>query len=198
MPPPNAIRIRLASPADAAAIAMVYRPYVEQTPISFELHAPTAEEMAARVARVMERSPWLVAEVDGAVRGYAYAGHFRERAAYDWTAESTVYVESGLRGKGIGRALMNALIRVLVLQGYRSVIAGITLPNDASVGLHQALGFRRIGQFDKVGWKADAWHGVDFYMLELGPRRDGVAPDALRPLPGLLGTPELAEAISGR
>jgi L-amino acid N-acyltransferase YncA len=188
-------RIRLATANDGAAVAAIYRPYVEATPISFELRPPTADEMAGRIARLLEFAPWLVAEVGGIVRGYAYAGRFRDRPAYDWTAESAVYVDADARGRGLGRLLMAALIRVLKLQGYRTVIAGITLPNEASVALHEALGFERIGQFGKVGWKADAWHGVDFYALELGPRVDGEEPAALRPLPGLVGTGELALAL---
>jgi phosphinothricin acetyltransferase len=180
-------------------VAAIYRPYVDATPISFELRPPTADEMAGRIAKLLEFAPWLVAEVDGVVRGYAYAGRFRDRPAYDWTAESTVYVDADARGRGLGRLLMAAVIRVLQLQGYRTVIAGITLPNDASVALHEALGFKRIGQFGKVGWKAGAWHGVDFYALELGTRVDGEEPNALRPLPGLAGTAELELAIrSGR
>ncbi len=198
MPAPEQISLRLATPADGASVAEIYRPYVEHTPVSFELRAPTPDDMAGRIARVLEYAPWVVAEVDGVVRGYAYAGRFRDRPAYDWTAESTVYVQDAAQGRGLGRAVMGAVIRVLTLQGYHSVIAGITLPNDASVGLHETLGFVRIGQFDKVGWKAGAWHGVDFYARELAPRHDGVAPGALRPLPALLGTPELVRAISGR
>ena len=194
---PATVTIRLATPADGPALAAIYRPYVEQTPISFELRAPTEDEMAGRVAKLLEYAPWVVAEVDGVIRGYAYAGRFRKRPAYAWTAESTVYLDSAARGQGLGRALMAAVIRVLRLQGYRSVIAGITLPNDASVGLHEALGFTRIGAFDKVGWKAGAWHGVDFFALELAPRVDGEPPAALRPLPELTGTPELERAILG-
>jgi phosphinothricin acetyltransferase len=192
------VRIRLATPLDGAAVASIYRPYVEDTPISFELRPPTGDEMAGRIAKLLEFTPWLVAEVDGIVRGYAYGGRFRDRPAYDWTAESAVYLAADARGRGLGRLLMEAVIRVLRLQGYRSVIAGITLPNDASVALHTGLGFVRIGQFDKVGWKAGAWHGVDFYGLELGPRIHGNEPDALRPLPNLLGSPELERALSGR
>ncbi len=193
----TSVLVRLATPADGAAVAAVYRPYVEHTPVSFELRPPTADEMAGRITRLLAYSPWVVAEVDGMVSGYAYTSRFRERPAYDWTAESTVYVASAAQGLGLGRALMGAVIRILTLQGYRSVIAGITLPNDASVGLHDALGFTRVGAFDKVGWKDGAWHGVDFFALELAPRVNGEAPGALRPLPELLGTPDLARAILG-
>ncbi len=189
--------LRLATPADAGAIATIYAPYVNETPISFELQPPTAEQMAGRIERTLARTPWVVAEVDGAVRAYAYAGRFRDRAAYDWTAESTVYVDRSLHRSGLGRATMASVLRVLRLQGFRLVIAGVTLPNPGSEGLHRALGFQPVGTFDGVGWKAGRWHGVSFFELELFPRADGPRPVPIRPLPDLLGTPELAAAISG-
>ena len=117
--------LRLATPADAGAIATIYAPYVNETPISFELQPPTAEQMAGLIERTLARTPWVVAEVDGAVRAYAYAGRFRDRAAYDWTAESTVYVDRSLHRSGLGRATMASVLRVLRLQGFRLVIAGV-------------------------------------------------------------------------
>jgi L-amino acid N-acyltransferase YncA len=189
--------LRLATPDDGAAVAAVYAPYVLETAISFELVPPGADEMAARIARTLERMPWVVAEVDGVVRAYAYAGRFRERPAYDWTAESAVYVDRSLHRSGLGRAALTAVLRILRLQGFRVVVAGITPPNAASQGLHRALGFTPIGGFGGVGWKAGAWHGVDFLELELFPAADGVEPVAVRPLPELLGTPELARALAG-
>lgn len=189
--------LRLATPADGADVAAVYAPYVAETPISFELQPPSGEEMARRIELVLERGPFVVAEVDGVVRAYAYAGRFRERAAYDWTAETTVYVDRAMHRSGLGRATMEAVLRVLRLQGYRAVIAGVTPPNPASVGLHLALGFERVGTFEGVGWKDGRWHGVEFFELALFPGVDGVAPRPVRLLPELLGTPELARAISG-
>lgn len=189
--------LRLATPADADAVAAIYAPYVRETPISFELQPPTAEAMAGRIERTLARTPWVVAEVDGVVRAYAYAGRFRDRAAYDWTAESTVYVDRALHRSGLGRATMAAVLRVLRLQGFRLVIAGITLPNAGSEGLHRALGFEPVGTFEGVGWKAGRWHGVSFFELELFPCVDGPEPTPIRPLPELLGTPELAAAIAG-
>ena len=189
--------LRLATPADADAVAAIYAPYVRETPISFELQPPTAEAMAGRIERTLARTPWVVAEVDGVVRAYAYAGRFRDRAAYDWTAESTVYVDRALHRSGLGRATMAAVLRVLRLQGFRLVIAGVTLPNAGSEGLHRALGFEPVGTFEGVGWKAGRWHGVSFFELELFPCVDGPEPTPIRPLPELLGTPELAAAIAG-
>ncbi len=174
------ITVRLASIADGAACAAIYGPFVATTSISFELTPPTADEMAARIAKATERTPWLVAEVDGIVRGYAYGTRHRDRAAYDWTVESAVYVDGGFAGRGIGRAAMTALVDVLRLQGFHLVVAGITQPNPASTALHVALGFERIGQFDAIGWKQGRWHGVEWYGLELGPRDQ--PPTPIRPL----------------
>ena len=172
--------VRLAGPDDGAACAAIYGPYVEDTSISFELTPPTAEEMAERIARTTARTPWLVVEVDGVVRGYAYGTRHRDRAAYDWTVESTVYVDRAFAGRGIGRAAMTALLEVLRLQGFHLVVAGITQPNPASTGLHAALGFERIGEFREIGWKQDRWHGVEWFGLELGPADPPPAP--IRPL----------------
>jgi L-amino acid N-acyltransferase YncA len=189
--------LRLATPADGDAVAAVYAPYVAETAISFELVPPTGADMAGRIAKVLEHGPYVVAELDGAVRAYAYAGRFRDRAAYDWTAETTVYVDRSLHRSGLGRATMEAVLRVLRLQGYHRVVAGVTPPNAASVGLHLALGFERVGLFEEVGWKNGRWWGVEFFELQLAPAADGVDPAPIRPLPELLGTPELAKAITG-
>jgi phosphinothricin acetyltransferase len=172
--------VRLARPGDGAACAAIYGPFVEDTSISFELTPPTADEMASRIAKTTARTPWLVVEVDGIVRGYAYGTRHRDRAAYDWTVESTVYVDRAFAGRGIGRAAMTALLEVLRLQGFHLVVAGITQPNPASTGLHTSLGFERIGEFREIGWKEERWHGVEWYGLELGPGDRAPAP--IRPL----------------
>lgn len=189
--------IRLATPADGDAIAAIYAPYVLETAISFEADPPSGEVIAGRIAAVLARWPYLVAEVDGVVRAYAYASRFRDRPAYDWTCESTVYVDRSLHRSGLGRATMTALLRVLRLQGFRLVVAGVTPPNPGSIGLHRALGFERVGEFEGVGWKHGRWHGVEFFELALFPAVAGVEPRPVRALPELLGTPELARAISG-
>jgi phosphinothricin acetyltransferase len=151
--------------------------------------------MAARIAKVTAHYPWLVVEVDGIVRAYAYATRHRERPAYDWTAETTVYVDAHFHGRGLGRTAMRALIAVLRLQGFHLLVAGITAPNPGSFRLHASLGFERIGEFEAIGWKDDGWHGVEFWGLELGPR-DRV-PEPVTPITDLLGTPELAGALRG-
>jgi len=178
--------VRLATPDDGAACAAVYRPYVEDAAVSFELVSPVADEMAGRIARTLERTPWLVAEIDGVVRGYAYGSRHRERPAYDWTVETTVYVDEAFVGRGLGRALMSALLRVLRGQGFHLAVAGITLPNPGSVALHRSLGYTRVGEFEAIGWKRGGWHGVDWYALELGPRTAAPAPIVpVRALPDL-------------
>lgn len=190
----TALHLRLATTDDGAACATVYRPYVETTAISFELVPPDAAEMGARIARIMERTPWVVAELDGTLHGYAYATRHRERPAYDWTAETAVYVDPGARGRGLGRALMTALLDILRLQGFHLAVAGITSPNPASVGLHRTLGFERIGLFPAIGWKAGTWHGVEWFGLELGPR--GPAPGPIRALAEVAGGREMHAALA--
>jgi L-amino acid N-acyltransferase YncA len=171
--------VRLATVDDGAACAAIYGPFVEGTSISFELVPPTAVDMANRIAKTTERSPWLVVEVDGVVRGYAYGNRHRDRAAYDWTIETAVYVDAAFAGQGIGRLAMTELLEVLRRQGFHLAVAGITQPNPASTALHRALGFTRIGQFEAIGWKFGAWHGVEWFGLELGPRDE---PAPIRPL----------------
>jgi phosphinothricin acetyltransferase len=178
--------LRLATAADGADCAAIYAPYVASSAVSFELQAPGGTEMGARIARTLERAPWIVADVDGRVRAYAYATRFRDRPAYDWTAETTVYVDAEYRRQGLGDAVMTALLAILQVQGYHAVVAGITPPNPGSVALHLALGFRRVGQFDAVGWKAGEWHGVEFFELELSPRAS--RPEPVRLLPDLLAS----------
>lgn len=190
---PSAIRVRPATPADAAACAAIYAPYVAETAVSFELVPPGTGEMAGRIQRTLERTPWIVAESGGIVRGYAYGSRHRERPAYDWTVETTVYVDRAFHGRGIGRACMRALLEVLRVQGFHLAVAGVTPPNAASMGLHLALGFERIGRFDAIGYKFGRWHGVEWFGLELGPRPDEPLP--VRPIGDLAGTPELARAL---
>jgi L-amino acid N-acyltransferase YncA len=188
-------RARLATPADGAACAAIYAPYVFDTPVSFELAPPHAGEMAARIERTLSRLPWVVVEVDGTVRAYAYATRHRERAAYDWTVETTVYVDREFTRMGLGRIAMSALLAVLRVQGAHLAVAGITPPNPGSIGLHEALGFVRIGVFEAMGFKLGQWHAVTWYGLELGPREDD--PAALVPLPEVAGSEAVASALEG-
>ena len=193
--PTSRPRARLASPDDGAACAAIYAPYVAETAVSFETMPPSAEDMAARIARTLERTPWVVVEVDGVVRSYAYATRHRERAAYDWTVETTAYVDRDFTRMGLGRIAMSAVLAILRLQGAHLAVAGITPPNPASVGLHEALGFERIGAFEAIGFKHGRWHGVTWYGLELGPRDDDPVP--LVPLPAIAGSEAVAGALEG-
>lgn len=163
-----AIEIRVASPADAEAIQEIYAPVVLGTAISFEEVPPSADEMRARMLLTLETYPYLVAVRDGIVVGYAYASQHRARAAYRWAVDVTVYIAEGARCNGLGRQLYEALLPMLKTLGYRSVYAGIALPNDGSVGLHERAGFQHIGTFPHVGYKHGAWHDVGYWLLDLG------------------------------
>lgn len=170
------MQIRIAGKADCQQIAEIYAPIVERTHISFEAVAPTADEMAKRVAAALENHAWLVAEEAGRVDGYAYAGAHRDRAAYGWSTDTTVYIRDGARGKGIGRSLYAALLRILAAQNYRRAFAGIALPNPESIGLHEAAGFRHIGTYPDVGFKFGRWHDVGWWSLPLNDRNGPPAP----------------------
>ncbi|MBV8949901.1 MAG: N-acetyltransferase [Actinobacteria bacterium] len=160
--------IRLARVDDAAAVQRIYAPVVETTAISFEAEAPSVDEMRRRMEDVAPEYPWLVKERDGRVVGYAYGHAFSERAAYRWAVESSIHVDAGEQGRGTGRALYGALLRVLALLGYREVLAGIALPNPASVGLHESLGFVPAARYHRVGWKIGRWHDVGWWQCSLG------------------------------
>jgi phosphinothricin acetyltransferase len=166
--------IRHANPArDARACAAIYAPFVRDTPVSFEEQPPSEAEIAGRIAAVSEGYPWLVAEIAGEVAGYAYACAHRDRAAYRWAADVTVYVGEEQRGQGVGRALYGGLMPLLSRQGLRIACAGITLPNDASVALHERFGFELVGVFRDIGWKTGAWRNVGWWQVELSPPTDG-------------------------
>jgi phosphinothricin acetyltransferase len=188
-PPATEVEIRPADAGrDAAACARIYAPYVTDSAISFEELAPDAEEMARRIRHVTALYPWLVAERDGAVAGFAYASQHRERASYRWAADVTVYLDPAHRRRGIGRALYEALFERLRAQGVYVAVAGITLPNPASVGLHEALGFELVGIYRNVGWKAGAWRDVGWWQLQLLPA-DGAPAEPGAPRSLATGSP---------
>jgi len=159
--------IRVAQPSDGEAIAAIYAPIVRDTAISFEVDPPTPQEMAQRIAATLATHPWLVAEQDGQVIGYAYAAKHRDRAAYRWSVDVTVYIGAQARRGGVGRALYQKLIAVLRRQGFHAAFAGIALPNDASVGLHEAVGFTPIGTYKHVGFKLGQWRDTGWWRLSL-------------------------------
>lgn len=161
--------IRLVTPEDGAALAAIYDPVVATTSISLEIDPPGAAEMSRRVGAVLQHAPWLVDD-DRGVRGYAYASRHRDRAAYAWSVDAAIYVAPAFRRLGVGRRLYRKLFELLKLQGFAVVCAGITLPNDASVGLHEAVGFKPVGVYCGVGYKFGAWHDVRWFQLDLAPR----------------------------
>jgi L-amino acid N-acyltransferase YncA len=151
--------IRDATADDAEACAAIYAPYVRDTAISFETDPPPADQMAERIAVAQRRHAWLVLD-DAGVRGYAYGSLFKVRDAYRFSCEVSVYLELGRRRTGTGRSLYEALFTRLAERGYRTVVAGMTLPNEASVRLHRALGFELVGTYRRIGWKQGRWHDV--------------------------------------
>jgi len=174
--------IRSAAPElDAAACAELYGHYVESGPISFEELAPSAAEFAERIERTAATHPWLVAERGGEVVGFAYACPHRQRPAYRWSVDVSVYVAAGHLGQGVGGELYRELVELLRAQRFRMAFAGITLPNEASVALHESLGFVQVGRMREVGWKLGSWRDVGWWQLELGPPGPEPPPAPLPP-----------------
>jgi L-amino acid N-acyltransferase YncA len=166
---------------DAAACAGVYAPHVEMSATSFEERPPSAEEVAERIARLTATHPWLVAESGGEVVGFAYACRHRERPAYRWSVDVSVYVADAWARHGVGRGLYEELFERLRRQGFRTACAGITLPNEASVALHEQLGFVPVGVYRGIGWKVGAWRDVGWWQLELSPQSDEEPAEPLPP-----------------
>ena len=164
--------MRDATPADAPACAAIYAPYVTDGAISFETVPPGPEEMAERIAAAQRSHAWVVLEHEGRVVGYAYGGPLNSRAAYRWSCEVSVYVELGRRRSGAGRALYSDLLARLAERGLRTAVAGMTLPTDASFGLHRAMGFEPVGTYRRIGWKHDAWHDVAWMQRLLAAGHD--------------------------
>jgi phosphinothricin acetyltransferase len=178
------VLIRLASEADAAGIAEVYRPYVEDSRISFEEQAPDAAEMARRIRGDRPGFyPWLVAEEAGRIVGFASSSPFRTRPAYRWSVETGIYLALGAYGRGIGKSMLSALADLLERQGYVTAIGAVALPNDASVCLHEALGFEPAGTYRGTGFKMGQWIDVGLWQKELAPR--SASPDEPIPFEGL-------------
>jgi phosphinothricin acetyltransferase len=164
--------VRDASENDAPACAAIYAPYVRETAISFESEPPTPAQMAERIAAATLTHAWIVQEDDGRVIGYAYGVPHKERAAYRFSCEVSVYVVQGRRRAGSGRALYEDLFKRLAARGYRMAVAGMTLPNEASAGLHRAMGFEPVGVYRRIGWKFGAWHDVAWVQRALGVEHD--------------------------
>jgi phosphinothricin acetyltransferase len=178
------VTLRLATPADAAGVAAIYAPIVASSVISFEVEPPSVETIAARIASTLARLPWLVSTDDDGVAGYAYASPHRERAAYRWSVEVSVYVAERARRRRLAQSLYGRLFEILAAQGFTAAWAGIVLPNAASVALHESVGFRPVGVYRGVGFKFGAWHDVAWFGRDLAPRTPD--PPEPTPLPALL------------
>lgn len=163
----NTFEIRLINEADAKAVLGIYKYYVDHTIISFEYEAPSQEEYLQRISVNTEKYPWLVCLYNNEIIGFAYGSTHRYRTAYQWSPESTIYLSPDFHTKGIGRILYKTLFEILKLQGYYNVFAGVALPNQKSVGFHQAMGFEEIGIFKKVGYKHGNWHDTHWFQLSL-------------------------------
>ena len=162
--------IRLADESDGERIHAIYTPHIRESATSFELTVPTVEEMAERITATIESHPWLVCEHDGEVVGYAYASPHRARGAYQWSVETSVYVDAEHRRQGVAHGLYESLLTICRLQGFYNAYAGTTPPNPATVELHESLGFESIGVFEEVGHKNGAWHDVEWWERSLDDR----------------------------
>lgn len=193
--PPKDLTIRAAAPEDAAALLEIYAPYVEKTAITFEYAVPSPEEFTGRIARTLERYPYLAAESEGEILGYAYAAPFKERAAYDWAVETTLYVREDAKRRGMGRALYAALERCLAAQGILNLNACVAVPEREdeyltrdSVEFHQRLGWRLAGEFFQCGCKFGRWYNMVWMEKHIGPHP--AEPPPVKPFPAVF-RPEL-------
>ena len=186
--------IRLASPSDARQILEIYAPFCQETAVSFETEPPTTNDLRQRITKTLRFFPWLVCDKAGLISGYAYASPHRERAGYRWSVDVSVYVREGHRRSGIGRALYSSLFAILRLQGFYNVLAGISLPNPASVALHESMGLQPLGVYQGIGFKCGEWHDVGWWQVALRPRT-GV-PEEPRPFPEVRDRPECDDALA--
>jgi L-amino acid N-acyltransferase YncA len=192
---PSKAHLRLVAPDDAAQIAAIYAPFCLETAISFEAEAPDEATMRGRICAVADRYPWLVAvSENNEILGYAYATKHRERAAYRWSVDFAVYLAPSAKRRGIGTELYNALVAICRLLGYHRAFAGIALPNEASVRLHERVGFRPIGVYSRVGYKLGKWHDVGWWGLNLRPEDD--SPSEARAISEIIGS-AACQAILG-
>lgn len=185
--------IRVATPADGEAVRSIFAPFVESTAVSFEVEPPTGSEMAGRIETTVRTYPWLVCEVEDGVVGYAAAGALRSSPPYEWTVELSIYVAERVRRSGVGRALYASLFAVLDLQGYRDAYAVTTLPNPASVGFHERMGFEPVGLFPEVGYTQGRWHDIRWWRRPIGEK--SAAPQRPTPLSDLRGDSRLENAL---
>ncbi|MAI90036.1 arsinothricin resistance N-acetyltransferase ArsN1 family B [Ponticaulis sp.] len=160
---------RFANKNDAEACARIYAPFVDGSAVSFETTPPSPEDMAKRIEKLWPTHPWIIAEEDGRVLGYAYGSPYRERKAYQWAVEVTVYLDETARRKGLGRRLYRMLMDILTEQGFTKGYGVVTLPNPASAALHEAVGFKPFAVYRDIGFKNGAWHDVGWWEGDLAP-----------------------------
>ena len=161
------MNIRLATPSDAATLLAIYAPYVENTAITFEYEVPTIEDFANRIEKTLGKYPYLVAEEDGLILGYAYASTYYARAAYDWAVELSVYVSQDARGKGVGSKLYDTMEKMLEQMGYIHFLACISLPNEDSIAFHTKRGYQQVAHFPRIGYKFNRWHDIVWLQKSL-------------------------------
>lgn len=166
------VKIRLATPADAENVLAIYKPFIENTSITFETEVPTVDAFASRINTYLQNYPWLVCEINGTIAGYAYAARHRERTAYQWSVESSVYVHDDYMRAGVAAALYAALFDILKRQGFRNVYAVINLPNDRSVAFHEKMGFCYFATYEQVGYKLGKWKNVGWWRLVINEFTD--------------------------
>ena len=188
--------IRIARDEDAAAIHAIYAPSVTGGVATFETELPGIAAMRERIRSRLQHYPWLVWEEAGHVLAYAYAGRFRERAAYDWIAETSIYVHADAHRRGIARRLYGALLDVMCMQGINQAVGVITLPGTVSVALHEAMGFTAAGVWRQCGYKLGQWWDVGVWQKELQPATN--PPAAIIPFAFLLDQPALAALLERR
>ncbi len=161
------IEVRVAIPDDAQEILEIYKPYISNTAFTFETVIPTLVEFRNRIETYLQKYPWLICKVDDVLAGYAYASTHRNREAYQWSCESSVYVHNHFKGKKIGKELYDLLFQILKIQGFRNVYAGVALPNDASEKLHQKCGFQKFVVYENVGYRLGNWQKVGWWKLQI-------------------------------
>jgi phosphinothricin acetyltransferase len=188
------VQFRIARPEDAAGVLSIYAPFCKSSHVSFEIVPPSEAQMRERINGILPRYAWLIGEIDGEVAGYVYAGQHQERAAYRWAVNVAVYIGAAHRRRGLGRALYRSLFSILRRQGFFKAIAGVTLPNDSSVGLHEAIGFRPVGIYSGVGYKLGRWLDVGWWQLELQPERPD--PPDPQPFQAIRDDPAVAAALA--
>jgi L-amino acid N-acyltransferase YncA len=170
--------VRIATAADADSILKIYAPYIENTSYTFETEIPTIDAFGERIKSYLQSWPWLVCEIDGIIAGYAYGSKHRERVAYQWSTECSVYIHDDFQRRGVAKALYTALIEILKLQGFRNLYAVINLPNEKSVAFHESIGFEYFATYKNVGYKLGKWKNVGWWQLQLNAYDNEPSPPA--------------------